>query len=170
MICNYADAMGEMNRLTATLAAANAEIRALRSDVLAADHDPPCQICAVRQARIGELEADNRRLSALLPYHEGRPVSQGAPNALLSQRTTAWAKIDELKAEVARLIAALATEQHAHVETRRALEACRGCGGCTEEDSEACAATRHAACLRDGATGKDGLQVEEGNIPDQTRE
>lgn len=58
-------------------------------------------------ARLREQVAKGERklgtARALLPIQDGRPVSQGALNALLSQRDTAWDQLDEERATSARL-------------------------------------------------------------------
>jgi hypothetical protein len=78
-------------------------------------------------ARLREQVAEGERklgtARALLPIQDGRPVSQGALNALLSQRDTAWDQLDEERATSARLRGLLREVEHAAaVVTDRGVE------------------------------------------------
>jgi hypothetical protein len=67
----------------------------------------PMRAAESEVARLREQVAEGERklgtARALLPIQDGRPVSQGALNALLSQRDTAWYQLDEERATSARL-------------------------------------------------------------------
>lgn len=69
-------------------------------------------------ARLREQVAEGERklgtARALLPIQDGRPVSQGALNALLSQRDTAWDQLDEERATSARLRGLLGDLEYVH--------------------------------------------------------
>ena len=52
-----------------------------------------------RKEAAEKLQRENDRLRGMIPVHEGHPVTQGALDALVSQRDAAWAKLDVLKQE-----------------------------------------------------------------------